>query len=100
MNCPFVASSRNSEVANGSTEELDSDVAGAGPVKKVRDWPSFIEGSEGERAIRVIWRIQLVLVSEVVGRIQLLCYQVVRTILNIFTQKYHHSKQGSYITAI
>ena len=29
-------------------EELDSGVAGAGSVKKVRVWSSFIEGSEGE----------------------------------------------------
>ena len=46
--CPFVSSSSDSEVANGSTEELDIGVAGAGPVKKVRVWSSFIDGSEGE----------------------------------------------------
>ena len=46
--CQFVASSSNSEVANGSTEDLDIGVAGAGSVKKVRVWSSFIEGSEGE----------------------------------------------------
>ena len=46
--CPFVASSSISEVANGSTEEHDIGVAGAGPVKNVRVWSSFMEGSEGE----------------------------------------------------
>ena len=84
--CPFVASSRNSEVGNGSTEERDSGVAGAGPVKKVRVWSSFIEGSEG-KSNKSDWRIQLVLVSEVVGRIQLLWYQAVRTSLSIFHTK-------------
>ena len=44
----FVASSNDSEVANGSTEELIIGVAGARPVKKARVWSSFIEGSEGE----------------------------------------------------
>ena len=44
----FVASSSDSEVANGTTEEFDIGVAGAEPVKKVRVWSSFIEGSEGE----------------------------------------------------
>ena len=60
--CPIVASSSDSEVANGSTEELDIGVAGTGPgpVKKVRVWSSEVR----ERAIRVIWRIQLVLVSQ------------------------------------
>ena len=32
--CQFVASSSDSEVANGSTEEADIGVAGAEPVKK------------------------------------------------------------------
>ena len=67
----FVASSSDSEVANGTTEEFDIGVAGAEPAKKVRIWSSFIEG----RAIRVIWRIQLVLVSLVLRRIKLLWYQ-------------------------
>ena len=44
----FVASSSDSEVANETTEELNIGVAGAEPVKKVRVWSSFIEGSEGE----------------------------------------------------
>ena len=44
----FVASSSDSEVANGTTEEFDIGVAGAEPVKKVRVWSSFIEGSEGQ----------------------------------------------------
>ena len=61
--------------------EVVLNIGGAGPVKKVRVWSLFIEGSEGERirviwrAIRVIWRIQLVLVSQVVRRIQLLWYK-------------------------
>ena len=46
--CQFVASSSDSELANGSTEEFDIGVAGAEPVKKVRVWSSFIVGSEGE----------------------------------------------------
>ena len=46
--CQFVASSSDSEVANGNTEESDIGVAGAEPVKKVRVWSSFIEGSEGD----------------------------------------------------
>ena len=58
----FVASSSDSEVANELLEEFDIGVAGAEAVKKVRVWSSFFEGSE-ERAIRGIWRIQLVLVS-------------------------------------
>ena len=48
QDCQFVASSSDSEVAKGSTEEFDIGVAGAEPVKKVRVWSSFIEGSEGE----------------------------------------------------
>ena len=44
----FVASSSDSEVANGTTEEFDIGVARAEPVNKVRVWSSFIEGSEGE----------------------------------------------------
>ena len=44
----FVASSSDSEVANGTTEEFDIGVAGAETVKKVRVWSSFIEGSEVE----------------------------------------------------
>ena len=31
---PFISSSSDSEVANGSNEELDIESAGAGPVKK------------------------------------------------------------------
>ena len=42
--CQFVASSSDSEVANGSTDELNIGVAGAEPVKKVRVWSSFSEG--------------------------------------------------------
>ena len=101
--CRFVASSSDSEVARRIIG-----VAGAEPLKKVRVWSSFIEGSEGEndkrevreRAIRVIWRIQLVLVSQVVRRIQLLWYQAMRKILSIFTQKYHHSKHGVHNCSI
>ena len=48
QDCQFVASSSDSEVAKGSTEEFDIGVAGAEPVKNVRVWSSFIEGSEGE----------------------------------------------------
>ena len=44
----FVASSSDSEVANGSTDDFDIGVAGAEPVKKQRVWSSFILGSEGE----------------------------------------------------
>ena len=32
--CPFISSSSDSEVANGSTEELDIGGAGAGPQRK------------------------------------------------------------------
>ena len=46
--CLFVASSSDSYVANESNEELDIRVAEARPMKKVRVWSSFIEGSEGE----------------------------------------------------
>ena len=84
-NCQFVASSSDSEVAIGSTE----------PLKKVRVfWSSFIEGSEGE-SVRVIWRIQLVLVSQVVRRIQLLWYQAMRKILSIFHTKVSSLKAWS-----
>ena len=89
----FVASSSDSEVANGTTEEFDIGVAGAEPVKKVRIWSSFIEG----RAIRVIWRIQLVLVSLVLRRIKLLWYQALRKIPSIFHKKVSSLKA---ITAI
>ena len=64
-------------------------------MKKARVWSSFIEGSEGERAIRVIWRIQLVLVSQVVRRIQLLWCQAMRMILSIFHTKVSSLKAWS-----
>ena len=89
----FVASSSDSEVANGTTEEFDIGVAGAEPVKKVRIWSSFIEG----RAIRVIWRIQLVLVSLVLRTIKLLWYQALRKIPSICHTKISSLKA---ITAI
>ena len=63
-------------------------------MKKVRVWSSFFEVRE--RAIRVIRRIQLVLVSQVLRRIQLLWYQAMRKILSIFCTEYHHSKHGGH----
>ena len=56
-------------------------------MKKVRVWSSFIEREVREGAIRVIWRIQLVLVSQVVRRIQLLWYLAMRKMLSIFHTK-------------
>ena len=55
-------------------------------MKKVRVRSSFMRVVR-ERAIRVNWRIQLVLVSQVVRRIQLLWYQAMRKILSIFHTK-------------
>ena len=83
------SSDSDSEVANRSTEEFDIGVVAAEPVKRVRVWSSY-------RAIRV----QLVLMSQVVRRIQLLWHQPMRKILSIFTQKYHHSKHGVHFCYI